>query len=196
MTDQLMSLERAQFIAEYSHPHTGYCIDYEDAQLIANTIRAAHEWKARCETFSPLATLVAACEWQGGTIWQVIDEIRRLKDANESMRAKIAELESNERAYEEIIGPKSYQEVTEEIAELRKYELTEVMIDAPRSLLMIYGSKGLSVGEMREHCKACGDDISCWPDWAKEQDREHLTKAGAAILIYTMMRAAEKDQAK
>lgn len=81
-----------------------------------------------------------------------------------------------------------------EIAELRKDDLTEAMVNAPRALLMIYGSRGLSVGEVRRHCVSCGDNIDCWPEWAKTEDKEHLTKAGAAILIYTMMRDALRKE--
>ena len=65
-------------------------------------------------------------------------------------------------------------------------ELTEKMIDAPRGFLM-----GLELGcttleSMREHLDRCGYNYSCWPDWAKT-DTGHITKAGKAILIYTMM---------
>ena len=68
-------------------------------------------------------------------------------------------------------------------------ELTEKMIDAPRGFLM-----GLELGcknlpDMRAHLDRIGDDYSCWPDWAKN-DTGHITKAGKAILVFTMMQAA------
>ncbi len=37
-----------------------------------------------------------------------------------TLEAKVAELEGNERAYAKIVGPKSYQEVADEIAALRE----------------------------------------------------------------------------
>jgi len=65
-------------------------------------------------------------------------------------------------------------------------KLTEEMIDAPRGFLL-----GLELGikdmeTMRKHLDRCGYDYSCWPAWAK-LETGHITKAGKAILIYTMM---------
>lgn len=70
-------------------------------------------------------------------------------------------------------------------------ELTEEMIDAPRSFLMIYGSlPGLTTKQARNHCIMCGESVDHWPDWAKEPHDEFITKSGAAILIWTMMEHA------
>ena len=70
--------------------------------------------------------------------------------------------------------------------------ITDAMIDAPRRFLL-----GLELGlktyaTMRKHLDNCGDDYSCWPDWAKTNEG-HITKAAKAILIYTMMEAAKED---
>jgi len=67
--------------------------------------------------------------------------------------------------------------------------ITEEMVDAPRYFLL-----GLELGiknleTMRTHLDRCGCDYSYWPAWAKEE-KGHITKAGKAILIYTMMQAA------
>ncbi len=73
--------------------------------------------------------------------------------------------------------------------------LTEEMIDAPRRFL-----SGLEMGiqdfvRMREHMAACGSSIDCWPEWAKTRTG-HITKAGKAILIYTMMVNAASEEIK
>ncbi len=70
--------------------------------------------------------------------------------------------------------------------------ITEAMIDAPRGFLM-----GLELGcknleSMRAHLDRCGYEYGCWPEWAKN-DTGHITKAGKAVLIYTMMDAANHD---
>ena len=67
--------------------------------------------------------------------------------------------------------------------------MTEAMIDAPRGFLL-----GLEIGQkslekMRIHLDNIGCKYDCWPDWAKN-DKGHITKAGKAILIYTMIEAA------
>lgn len=67
-------------------------------------------------------------------------------------------------------------------------ELTEEMVDAPRGFLL-----GLELGfknleSMRHHLDRCGYDYECWPEWAKTETG-HITKAGKAILIYTMMQS-------
>lgn len=57
------------------------------------------------------------------TLKQVFDSARaahELKAENESLKRKIAELEHNEREYERIVGPKSFNEVAEEIETLRE----------------------------------------------------------------------------
>jgi len=69
-------------------------------------------------------------------------------------------------------------------------ELTEKKIDAPRGFLL-----GLEMGcnnleDMRKFLDSCGYDYSCWPEWAKVQTG-HITKAGKAILIYTMMSSCQ-----
>jgi len=69
-------------------------------------------------------------------------------------------------------------------------ELTEEMVDAPRGFLM-----GLELGHknleaMRKHLDNCGYDYTCWPEWARTETG-HITKAGKAILIYTMMQHAK-----
>lgn len=49
---------------------------------------------------------------------------------------------------------------------------------AVRWFLACYGgSMGLTVGAMKRHLVNCGYPF--WPEWANEQDREHLTKGGA-----------------
>ena len=40
---------------------------------------ARAQWWREQLSESQLTTLCAACGWQGGTFWQVVDEIRRLK---------------------------------------------------------------------------------------------------------------------
>lgn len=73
-------------------------------------------------------------------------------------------------------------------------DLPECVVDAPRGFFM-----GLELGcknleQMRDHLDRCGYDYACWPDWAKTQTG-HISKAGKAILIYAMMRAAESESA-
>lgn len=74
-------------------------------------------------------------------------------------------------------------------------ELTEEMIDAPREFLLLYNGKQgqLRTEEARRHLELSGVNFSCWPDWAKEGDTG-ITKAGAAILIWTMMMSAAGHQ--
>lgn len=69
--------------------------------------------------------------------------------------------------------------------------LTDEMIDAPRNFLMLYSGahRQLTTSEMRKHLERCGDDTSCWPEWARMHDTP-ITKAGAAILIWEMMEHA------
>jgi hypothetical protein len=70
--------------------------------------------------------------------------------------------------------------------------LTEAMIDAPRGFLLYYGQGGSQprTEATRLNCESYKrGSTECWPDWAKTGDTG-ITKAGAAILIYTMMRAA------
>ena len=73
--------------------------------------------------------------------------------------------------------------------------LTEEMVDAPRGFLlgMELGIKNLQ--DMRVHLKRCNYPIDCWPDWAKTENG-HITKAGKAILIYTMMVNAASPEIK
>lgn len=68
-------------------------------------------------------------------------------------------------------------------------ELTEKMIDAPRGFLLGLELNCKNLQDMRAHLDFCGYDYSCWPEWAKKETG-HITKAGKAILIYTMMQAA------
>ena len=73
--------------------------------------------------------------------------------------------------------------------------ITEKMIDAPRGFLL-----GLELGhknlqDMRKHMESCGYSISCWPEWAKQKNG-HITKAGKAILIFTMMVDAASPEIK
>jgi hypothetical protein len=58
-----------------------------------------------------------------------------------ALKARIAELESNEKAYEEIIGKKTFQEVADRIRELeaRLEEARQLVAEANNSL---YGSQG------------------------------------------------------
>lgn len=52
----------------------------EQRALAAKRIMAAREQKWRYHlSDSQLKILCNACGWQGGTYWQVVDEIRRLK---------------------------------------------------------------------------------------------------------------------
>jgi hypothetical protein len=76
-----------------------------------------------------------------------------------------------------------------QITEITESKLTEEMIDAPRCFFL-----GLELGyknldSMREHLDRCGYSYECWPDWAKTETG-HITKAGKAILLYTMMEHA------
>lgn len=70
-------------------------------------------------------------------------------------------------------------------------DLTERMIDAPRQFLLFYAGakRAVRTKEMRAHLDMSGVDYSCWPEWALTDDVD-ITKAGAAILIWTMMQAA------
>ncbi len=75
------------------------------------------------------------------------------------------------------------------IAESQKQDLTEIAIDAPRGFFM-----GLELGfknleDMRDHMDICGYDYSMWPDWAKVETG-HITKAGKAIIVWSMMQHA------
>lgn len=72
-----------------------------------------------------------------------------------------------------------------------KPKLTEAMIDAPRHFLAFYACahRAIRTGEMRRFLELQGVDYSCWPEWAKVDDIS-ITKAGAAILIWTLMQAA------
>lgn len=74
-------------------------------------------------------------------------------------------------------------------------ELTEAMIDAPRQFLLFYAGahRAVRTAEMRRHLDLSGTDYSCWPLWAREGDRD-ITKAGAAILVWTMMQAAARTE--
>lgn len=69
--------------------------------------------------------------------------------------------------------------------------LTEAMIDAPRQFLAFYACahRSIRTGEMRRYLDLSGVDYSCWPEWAKVGDIS-ITKAGAAILTWTLMQAA------
>jgi hypothetical protein len=71
-------------------------------------------------------------------------------------------------------------------------ELTEEMVDEPRMFLngLVLGCTNLQ--SMRKHLERCGQDISCWPKWALEEDG-HITKSGIAILIWTMMYSKRKQ---
>jgi len=72
--------------------------------------------------------------------------------------------------------------------------LTEKMIDAPRIFLLGLELEAKNLKDMRRHMKNCGASIECWPDWAKIEDG-HITKAGKAIIIFTMMMSASEEQA-
>jgi hypothetical protein len=52
---------------------------------------------------------------------------------------------------------------------------------AVRCFLMQYGTPGLTVGTMKRHMRLCGYPL--WPEWAEDQDGQHLTKAGAQLWI-------------
>lgn len=69
--------------------------------------------------------------------------------------------------------------------------LTEAMIDAPRHFLAFYACahRAIRTDEMRRFLDLQGVDYSCWPEWAKVDDIS-ITKAAAAILIWTLMQAA------
>jgi hypothetical protein len=70
------------------------------------------------------------------------------------------------------------------------------MIDAPRGLIMFLGfggeqDGGQTIGNARKHCELYArGSTACWPEWTNENPNAHLTKAGAAILIWSMMEAA------
>jgi hypothetical protein len=77
------------------------------------------------------------------------------------------------------------------------YELTDTVIDAPRDILLGIDMHIRQTAAMRRHVVQCGGSILHWPDWAKYGD-QHITKAGIAILIWTVMehaRRAEADEA-
>jgi hypothetical protein len=68
-------------------------------------------------------------------------------------------------------------------------EPTEEEVDAPRCFLLGLELGHKSLESMRKHMRGCGEDISMWPDWAKTETG-HITKAGKAIIIRSMMIAA------
>ena len=65
-------------------------------------------------------------------------------------------------------------------------ELTEEMIDAPRSIILYAETSGRTIEGLRQHLDWSGVDYSYFPDWAKKETG-HLTKAAIAILIWHAM---------
>ena len=63
------------------------------------------------------------------------------------------------------------------------------MVDAPRGFLLGIELGHTTLEAMRKHMGNCGYDYSSWPEWAKNETG-HITKAGKAIIIYSMMHAA------
>ncbi len=49
MTEEIMGIDRAKFLAEYAHPMMGYCIDYDDAQSLYATTLALNEARAEIQ---------------------------------------------------------------------------------------------------------------------------------------------------
>jgi DNA repair exonuclease SbcCD ATPase subunit len=83
-----------------------------------------------------------------------------LRVANASLKARISELEANEKAYEEIIGKKTYREMADRIREL------EGALESIRQ----FGSDTLSG-------RADGPDDR---EWQREAVREMTARASAA----------------
>lgn len=65
------------------------------------------------------AYYVSVPNYQGGTVYT--------SEHIASLKARISELEANEKAYEEIIGKKTFQEVADRIRELE--ELGQFLVD-------------------------------------------------------------------
>jgi hypothetical protein len=83
-----------QYLAEADHPSAQGAMAF-----------AADFYSARCGALSDHARLASA-------------NLKNCLAANASLKARIAELEANEKAYEEIIGKKTYREVADRIREM------------------------------------------------------------------------------
>lgn len=68
---------------------------------------------------------------------------------------------------------------------------TEAQADSVRGILqVIRGKTGATFPEVYEHCKLRGDDMSRWPQWARDE-AGYVTESGAACLIYEVMARAD-----
>ena len=78
----------------------------EQRAALARANEAVREQKWRYHiSDSQLVTLCAACGWQGGTYWQVVDEIRRLKAVGVQMLAVMQELQESASYWSEYDVP-------------------------------------------------------------------------------------------
>ena len=72
---------------------------------LKSSTEARKQWWRDQLSESQLTTLCAACGWQGGTYWQVVDEIRRLKAVGVQMLAVMQELQESASYWSEYDVP-------------------------------------------------------------------------------------------
>lgn len=72
------------------------------------------------------------------------------------------------------------------------FNLTDEMIDAPRQALQLCNQVSITYEQLRDHLEMSGSSIEGWPDYLKTE-RGHITKAGWAIIIFSMMNAVSKS---
>ena len=172
---------------------------------------AAEDWIDRLETENAeLKQKLFKAETERGVMFEEYDKqtatiealqlrIARLVDALNSISATTGEYllftaKSTDLSKEYHKARKSLSaEGDQQWLREKQAELTEAAIDAPRGFFM-----GLELGckdleSMRAHLDRCGYDYSCWPAWAKEETG-HITKAGKAILVFTMMASELRQQ--
>lgn len=75
-------------------------------------------------------------------------------------------------------------------ANRRIAEPTDAQCDAVRGILQsIRCNPGVTLDKVMEHCKLRGDDLTKWPQWARNS-KSYATESACASLIYSVMIAA------
>lgn len=70
----------------------------------------------------------------------------------------------------------------------------DYVIDSIRALQLARDLGCRTLGEFRDYMRRSGKDISHWPEFALNGgDKEHLTKAGEAMILLTTFEKAQKE---
>jgi hypothetical protein len=170
-------------------------------EVLKLALEALEKWKLLANGDSETSTVVDGCHMQ--TLEQYGTYLERLataKDANTKAITAIKQalsdaahlaapvqhpVESPDDWSDWKVTPPAAQPTTEKSSAVQPVPVQDAEGEnmAVRSFLMLYGQRGVTVGEMKRHMGMSG--FKSWPTWvdADEMAKHHLTKAGAQLWI-------------